>query len=64
MTGGAKKFSHRGLIPRAISAIFDELTRRGAGDYDVKVAFLELYKDQARPGMERSPFRGPGRPSP
>jgi hypothetical protein len=61
ITGGAKKFSHRGIIPRAISFIFDELQRRGPEKYEIKISFMELYKDQVidllaeRPRSKLSP---------
>merc|ERR1719364_668836 len=62
ITGGAKKFSHRGIIPRAISFIFDELQRRGPEKYEIKISFMELYKDQVidllaeRPRSKLSPM--------
>lgn len=46
VTGGAKRFADRGLIPRSISALFQGLgARADRGDFKVTVAFYELYKD-------------------
>mmetsp|Transcript_28907 Transcript_28907/g.83824 ORF Transcript_28907/g.83824 Transcript_28907/m.83824 type:complete len:557 (-) Transcript_28907:128-1798(-) len=45
ITGGAKRFADRGLIPRGISALFDTLAARpDRGELDVSISFYELYK--------------------
>mmetsp|Transcript_492 Transcript_492/g.1147 ORF Transcript_492/g.1147 Transcript_492/m.1147 type:complete len:630 (-) Transcript_492:619-2508(-) len=46
ITGGAKRFADRGLIPRSISALFEALSARAdRGDFEVSVSFYEIYKD-------------------
>lgn len=46
ITGGAKRFADRGLIPRSISTLFDALAARPDGaDFSVSVSFYEIYKD-------------------
>mmetsp|Transcript_3842 Transcript_3842/g.5967 ORF Transcript_3842/g.5967 Transcript_3842/m.5967 type:complete len:941 (-) Transcript_3842:210-3032(-) len=46
VTGGAKRFADRGLIPRSISALFEALTARpDKADFQVAVSFFEIYKE-------------------
>lgn len=46
VTGGAKRFADRGLIPRSISALFEALCARpDREELEVAVSFYELYKD-------------------
>jgi len=46
VTGGAKRFADRGLIPRGISALFEALCARpDREEVEVSVSFYELYKD-------------------
>eukprot|EP00929_Paragymnodinium_shiwhaense_P020290 TRINITY_DN13576_c2_g2_i3.p1 TRINITY_DN13576_c2_g2~~TRINITY_DN13576_c2_g2_i3.p1 ORF type:complete len:1471 (-),score=313.74 TRINITY_DN13576_c2_g2_i3:69-4481(-) len=45
VTGGAKRFEDRGLIPRSMSAIFEAVqSREDRGDFQVSISFYELYK--------------------
>ena len=46
VTGGAEKFSDRGLIPRTLSYIFQK-RKQSLGEYDVGVAvsYLEIYNE-------------------
>merc|ERR1719440_2276773 len=46
ITGGAKRFADRGLIPRSISALFEALgARQDRDDFEVAVSFYEIYKE-------------------
>mmetsp|Transcript_10789 Transcript_10789/g.19171 ORF Transcript_10789/g.19171 Transcript_10789/m.19171 type:complete len:943 (+) Transcript_10789:47-2875(+) len=46
VTGGAQRFTDRGLIPRSVSALFEALSQRPEkDDVEVSVSFYELYKD-------------------
>eukprot|EP00931_Biecheleriopsis_adriatica_P050443 TRINITY_DN29207_c0_g1_i1.p1 TRINITY_DN29207_c0_g1~~TRINITY_DN29207_c0_g1_i1.p1 ORF type:complete len:945 (+),score=159.89 TRINITY_DN29207_c0_g1_i1:95-2929(+) len=46
VTGGAKDFTDRGLIPRSVSALFEALSARPDREsIVVSVSFYELYKD-------------------
>eukprot|EP00928_Gymnodinium_smaydae_P017938 TRINITY_DN16840_c0_g4_i1.p1 TRINITY_DN16840_c0_g4~~TRINITY_DN16840_c0_g4_i1.p1 ORF type:complete len:1085 (-),score=164.11 TRINITY_DN16840_c0_g4_i1:112-3366(-) len=46
ITGGAKRFADRGLIPRSISTLFEALgARLDRDDFEVSVSFYEIYKD-------------------
>merc|ERR1719504_490493 len=44
ITGGAERYEDRGLIPRAISYLF-ELFRAGDASYRLYVSYLEIYND-------------------
>mmetsp|Transcript_60342 Transcript_60342/g.143769 ORF Transcript_60342/g.143769 Transcript_60342/m.143769 type:complete len:950 (+) Transcript_60342:51-2900(+) len=46
MTGGAKSFADRGLIPRSMSLLFEALSERiDANDFQIAVTFYEIYKE-------------------
>jgi hypothetical protein len=46
VTGGAKRFVDRGLIPRSISALFEALSARpDRNEFEVAITFFEIYKD-------------------
>lgn len=46
VTGGAQRFSDRGLIPRSVSALFEAMAAEPEReDVEVSVSFYELYKD-------------------
>jgi len=46
ITGGAKRFADRGLIPRSISALFEALgARSDREEFEVAVSFYEVYKE-------------------
>ena len=55
--GSSRKFADRGLIPRTISAIYEEVEKRcGLGeDVSVEVSYMEIYQDTGydllNPGM-------------
>lgn len=38
--------SPAGIIPRALSHLFDELRTLGGQEYSVRVSFLELYNEE------------------
>ncbi|KAJ3362418.1 Kinesin- protein 6 [Allomyces javanicus] len=45
ITGGAEKYSDRGLIPRTIQFIFKEMAKRPNRKYQVSVSYLEIYNE-------------------
>ncbi|CAE7229104.1 KIF6 [Symbiodinium sp. CCMP2592] len=46
VTGGPRRFEDRGLVPRAISCLFELLNAKTSReDFQVKVSFFELYRD-------------------
>ncbi len=45
MTGGPERYVDRGIIPRAISAIFAEVAKRSDSQYSVHISYLEIYNE-------------------
>ena len=41
-----KEDPHAGLIPRALQHLFDKLDKSGAGEYTIRVSFLEIYNEE------------------
>jgi kinesin family protein 6/9 len=48
ITGGAERYVDRGIVPRAVSKVFSEMSKRNDGaTYEVSVSYVEVYNDQA-----------------
>ncbi|XP_073527819.1 kinesin-like protein KIF6 isoform X2 [Phyllobates terribilis] len=45
ITGGAERYSDRGIIPRTLSYIFEELQKDGSKVYTVHISYLEIYNE-------------------
>ncbi|KAJ3222748.1 Kinesin- protein 6 [Clydaea vesicula] len=45
ITGGAEKYSDRGLIPRTIQYMFKEIQNRPSYTYEFKISYLEIYNE-------------------
>jgi kinesin family protein 6/9 len=45
MTGGATKYEDRGIIPRALTHIFDHISSQSEYTYTVRISYLEIYND-------------------
>ena len=45
-TGATENYKHRGLIPRAISHIYREISERPQMACTVRVSYLEIYNEQ------------------
>ncbi|EPZ35674.1 Kinesin, motor region domain-containing protein [Rozella allomycis CSF55] len=45
ITGGAERYSDRGLIPRTLQYIFKEISRRKDYSYTVQISYLEIYNE-------------------
>ncbi|KAL3921020.1 MAG: hypothetical protein SGPRY_005043 [Prymnesium sp.] len=43
LTGGSASFAQRGIIPRAIAAIYSHIKQSSDADYTVRVSYLEIY---------------------
>lgn len=56
ITGGAERYVDRGIIPRTLSMIFQELSKRKGHHFQVHVSYLEIYNesgyDLLDPGRE------------
>jgi kinesin family member 6/9 len=46
ITGGPEKYSDRGIIPRAISMIFNEFAKRTDVQFKAYISYLEIYNEQ------------------
>ena len=46
ITGGPERYADRGIIPRAISMLFQEFHRRSGTQFSAYVSYLEIYNDQ------------------
>ncbi|XP_031958633.1 kinesin-like protein KIF6 isoform X3 [Corvus moneduloides] len=45
ITGGAERYSDRGIIPRTLSYIFDKLQKDSSKVYTTHVSYLEIYNE-------------------
>ncbi|KAJ3117471.1 Kinesin- protein 6 [Phlyctochytrium bullatum] len=45
ITGGAERYSDRGLIPRTLQFIFKEAQKRQGYHFDVAISYLEIYNE-------------------
>ncbi|KXZ55340.1 KLP1 protein [Gonium pectorale] len=45
ITGGPERYVDRGIIPRAISSIFSEISKRHDYQYTVHISYLEIYNN-------------------
>nr|XP_047936048.1 kinesin-like protein KIF6 isoform X4 [Anser cygnoides] len=45
ITGGAERYSDRGIIPRTLSYIFDQLQKDNTKMYTTHVSYLEIYNE-------------------
>ncbi|TPX61137.1 hypothetical protein SpCBS45565_g07339 [Spizellomyces sp. 'palustris'] len=45
ITGGAERYADRGLIPRTLQFIFQEMQKRHDFHYEVSVSYLEIYNE-------------------
>ncbi len=46
MTGASENYKHRGLIPRAISHIFREISDKHDMAFTLRISYLEIYNEQ------------------
>ena len=46
ITGGPERYVDRGIIPRALSMIFDEVKARSDAQFQVHISYLEIYNNQ------------------
>jgi len=45
ITGGPERYVDRGIIPRSLSLIFQELSNRADAQFAVHISYLEIYND-------------------
>ncbi|KAI8822057.1 P-loop containing nucleoside triphosphate hydrolase protein [Fimicolochytrium jonesii] len=46
MTGASENYKHRGLIPRAISQVFRDISDRPQYSYTARISYIEIYNEQ------------------
>ena len=46
MTGATENYAQRGIIPRTIQHLFKEVSARQDRTYNIRIGYLELYKEQ------------------
>eukprot|EP00946_MAST-07B_sp_MAST-7B-sp1_P000703 g703.t1 len=46
ITGGPERYVDRGIIPRALSMIFDQVKDRSDSQFQVHISYLEIYNNQ------------------
>ena len=46
MTGATENYQQRGIIPRTIQNLFKEVNSRQDRMYNIRIGYLELYKEQ------------------
>ena len=49
MSGEAQQYARRGIVPRALHQLFQEVELRVDRSYDVKVSFLEIHNEVGQP---------------
>jgi kinesin family protein 6/9 len=47
ITGGAERYEDRGMIPRTMSYMYNEIGQRSDTTYKILISYLEIYNDQA-----------------
>lgn len=48
MSGDARNYSHRGIIPRALQHVFRDVDMRSDRIYSISVSYLEIYNESLR----------------
>ena len=46
MNGATPNFKYRGIIPRSVTQIFQEIGSHSDKDFTIKVSYLEIYNEQ------------------
>lgn len=55
MSGDARNYSHRGIIPRAMQHVFREVDMRSDRTYNIAVSYLEIYNESLRDLLAEDP---------
>ncbi|AAZ12787.1 kinesin, putative [Trypanosoma equiperdum] len=55
ITGGAESYEDRGIIPRALALLYEEIARRQQqeGTYSVAISYLQIYNDKGQDLLNR-----------
>lgn len=55
MSGDARNYSHRGIIPRALQHVFRDVDMRSDRIYSISVSYLEIYNEALRDLLADNP---------
>jgi kinesin family protein 6/9 len=55
MSGDARNYSHRGIIPRALQHVFRDVDMRTDRIYSISVSYLEIYNESLRDLLSDDP---------
>lgn len=53
MIGDTRNYQHRGIAPRAIAQVYEEVENRIELSYSIKVSYMEIYNDRIYDLLER-----------
>ncbi|DBA04386.1 TPA: hypothetical protein N0F65_009982 [Lagenidium giganteum] len=54
MIGDTRNYQHRGIAPRAIAQVYEEVENRIEIAYDIRVSYMEIYNDRIYDLLENS----------
>lgn len=53
ITGGTESYNDRGIIPRALSLVFDECAKRTDYEWTIRISYLQIYNDKGQDLLNR-----------
>lgn len=53
ITGGTESYADRGIIPRALSLVYDECAKRTDFAWTVRISYLQIYNDKGQDLLNR-----------
>ncbi|CUE69671.1 kinesin, putative [Bodo saltans] len=53
ITGGTESYNDRGIIPRSLSLIFEEVAKRTDYEWTVRISYLQIYNDKGQDLLNR-----------
>lgn len=53
ITGGTESYNDRGIIPRTLSLIFEEIAKRTDYEWSVRISYLQIYNDKGQDLLNR-----------
>lgn len=58
MSGDARNYAHRGIIPRALQHVFRNVDMRTDRIYSISVSYMEIYNESLRDLLSSDPSAG------